>query len=341
MTATTRPGPVLVGVAEGSGHDALDFAAAEAARRGLPLRVLHAYSAETSYPWGYGYPLPAGVLQNVEEVARSNALSVLEDAAQRVRDEHPDLPLTTTLSRSSAAASLVLTSREASTLVVGRRAHRHRWAAALGSVSLAVAAHASCPVVVVPNATAVTDGSEGTEGSDRTGGTGTADGTVEAPASGLPLAPGGVLVGVEDSPECADAVAFAFAHAAARGLPLTAVHSWWIDPAVLALGEGIPWTELPPDDHVTIDALVAPWANRFADVPVSRVVVRDRPADALLTAAEGAALLVVGSRGRGGFTGLLLGSVSRHVLQHARCPVAVVRAGQVPTVDDLDVQVRA
>jgi len=313
----TAAGPVLVGVAEGGGHAALEWAAAEAGRHGLPLRVLHAYSTETSYPWGYGYPLPAGILHDVENTARANALSTLEDAAEQVRTGHPDLELTTTVARTSAAASLVAASEDASVLVVGRRAHKHPWVASLGSVSLAVAAHAACPVVVVP---------EGEQDPQ--------------PLAARRRAAGRVVVGVDDTPQCLDAVGFAFAQAAARGLPLTAIHGWWVDPAVMALAEGAAWAEIGEQDHLVLDAVLAPRLVRHPDVKVSRVVVRDRPADALVEAGDGAELLVVGSRGRGGFTGLLLGSVSRQVLQHARCPVAVVRAGQLPDSDDLHVTVR-
>jgi nucleotide-binding universal stress UspA family protein len=327
MTAgpDTDPAPVLVGVEDVDAHAALRWAAVEAERLGLPLRVLHAYSTETSYPWGYGYPLPAGVLHDVEEAARSNALSVLEDAAERVRDEFPGLAVTTTVARTSAAASLVTASQEACVVVVGRRAHKHPWVAALGSVSLAVAAHAACPVVVVPESQGATPGTQpGTQ-------------------PDLPFRPqraaGQVVVGVDDSPESLDAVGFAFAHARAHDLGVVAVHGWWVDPAVMALAEGAEWAEIGAEDEVVVDAILAPWLARYPGVTVSRVVARERPSDALVEAGDGAALLVVGSRGRGGFAGLLLGSVSRQVLQHATCPVAVVRAGQLAAGDDLDVSV--
>ena len=303
-SSARRNGPVLVGVTDDTGSTAVSWAAAEAARRGVPLHLLHAYSSESSYPWGYGYPLPAGVLHSAEEVARNNALSVLEDAANTVRDEHPDVEVLTTLARGSAAASLVSGSADSSLLVVSRRMHKHPRLAALGSVSLAVAAHAACPVIVLPAA-------------------GTPQGPTDA--TGSPWrATGHVVVGVEDSPECLDAAGFAFAHAAARGLPVTVVHAWWVDPAVLAMSEVAAWAELDADEPVVVDAILAPWLGRYPDVRVTRVIAREQPADALLGAAAGAELLVVGSRGRGGFTGLLLGSVSQAVLHHSRCPVAIV-----------------
>jgi nucleotide-binding universal stress UspA family protein len=333
MTTTAGSAPVLAGVTEHSSRAALEVAADEAARRGSPLRLLHAYSAETSYPWGYGYPLPAGVLQNAEEVARANAISVLEDAAEHVRGRHADLAVTTTPARGSAAGTLVLASRTAGLLVVGRRAHRHPWPGSLGSVSLAVAAHADCPVLVV--ADAAEHSSEGL--SDRSPELAELVHPLGDGATGP--AGGHVVVGLEDSPECVDAVGFAFRQAASRGLPLTAVHSWWVDPAVLPT-EGAWWAEVPDEDPAVVDALLAPWMDRHPEVAVQRVLARGRPAHVLLAAGENAELLVVGSRGRGGFTGLLLGSVSREVLQHARCPVAVVRAGQVPLADDLVLPVR-
>jgi nucleotide-binding universal stress UspA family protein len=321
--APGRLGPVLVGVGDDHGHAALRWAAGEAVRRGVPLQLVHTYSADASYPWGYGYPLPASVLINAEEVARSNALGVLEDAANVARDTYPGLQVTATLARSSAAAALVAASADASVLVVGRRTRKHPRLAALGSVSLAVAAHAACPVVVVPHAADAETTPE------------TTPGTASSTALGTPLGPaiGQIVVGVEESAECADAVGFAFAQADACGLPLTAVHAWWVDPAVLALSEGAVWSELPIEEPAeepgVVDELLAPWVSRYPDVRLRRVAAREMPADALLAVAEGAELLVVGSRGRGGFAELLLGSVSRDVLQHATCPVAVVRAGQL------------
>ncbi|SMD27505.1 Universal stress protein family protein [Kibdelosporangium aridum] len=75
----------------------------------------------------------------------------------------------------------------------------------------------------------------------------------------------------------------------------------------------------------TLAEQLARWQQKYPDVRVTRQVVRDRPAHALLRFSDEAQLIVVGSRGRGGFRGLLLGSTSQHLLRHAPCPVAVVR----------------
>lgn len=318
VNARTEPAPVLVGLKDGQEHVALSWAAEEAAQRQAPLRILHAFMNETYFPWGYGYTVPTG-LYDIEERFRANALSLLADAVERVRLEHPDLPVTTTVARATAAGSIVAASDNASLVVLSRRRHQHPRAASLGSVPLAVAAHASCPVVVVPE---LEDDGSGPR--------------VQAAARPGPIA-GQVVVGVEDSRKCLDAVGFAFAHASAHGLAVTAVHGWWLDPKIAALAEMPDWAELGEDDPTVVDAILAPWRVRYPEVKVSRIVVRQRPAEALVEAGAGARLLVVGSRGHGGFTGLLLGSVSRYVLQHAACPVAVVRAGQLPTADDLDV----
>jgi nucleotide-binding universal stress UspA family protein len=86
-----------------------------------------------------------------------------------------------------------------------------------------------------------------------------------------------------------------------------------------------PWHELAAEQQQITSEAIAPWTEKFPDVEVRTHVVQGRPADVLVEASKGAELVVVGSRGRGGFRGLLLGSVSRSVLHQAHCPVAVVR----------------
>ncbi|HEU5108335.1 MAG TPA: universal stress protein, partial [Micromonosporaceae bacterium] len=88
---------------------------------------------------------------------------------------------------------------------------------------------------------------------------------------------------------------------------------------------GIDWQLLDKQAHEMLAERLARWADRYPTVKVHRVVTRDRPAHALLEAAAGAELTVVGSRGRGGFAGLLLGSVSQALIHHAPCPVLIAR----------------
>jgi nucleotide-binding universal stress UspA family protein len=314
-TRTTAPRPVAVGYEDHHSQAAMDWAAQEALRLGAALRVVHSYAPESSYPWGYGQPLPAGEIARVGAATKEEATRILGEAADRVRERNPDLDVIETLARSSAARALVEASGQCSTLVIGRRP-RHHWSPALGSVSLPVAAHAACPVVVVPG--------QSEEASDP-----------HTDADGFePLAAGQVVLGLEDSAECVDAAGFAFAQASARRAGLTAVHAWWVDPA-LSIPLVTDWDEVADAHSLLTDALLAPWRNRYPDVHVTRVLARARASTALVAAAVGAELLVVGSRGRGGFTSLLLGSVSRNVLAHAPCPVAVVHKGQLSDVDAL------
>ena len=93
--------------------------------------------------------------------------------------------------------------------------------------------------------------------------------------------------------------------------------------ALTALSE--PWRELAAEQERITSEAIAQWAATFPNVDVRTRVTQGRPADVLVDASAGAELVVVGSRGRGGFRGLLLGSVSRGVLHQAHCPVAVLR----------------
>ena len=317
MSVRSYDRPVVIGYQDVSSRAALDWAAAEAARHGARLRVVTAYSPNDSFPWGYSYLIPPGDLERVADAVRDNALSRVEDAVQRARDARPGLDVDSTVVHANAAAALVTASQEAGLLVVGAHAGRHV-TGSLGAVSLTVAAHTKCPVVVVPPyGTRPPDGSVSAVAAR-------AD-EEERPAAAI----GQVVVGVDESQECADAVGFAFEQAAARGAELTALHAWWMDPTVLSPEIAQRWRDAVEADRLAVNDALAPWRSRYPDVKVHAVVGRAPVVQALQAAAAGAELLVVGSRGRGGFASLLLGSVSRAVLQHATCPVAVVRRGQL------------
>ncbi|MFS8096665.1 universal stress protein [Lentzea alba] len=133
---------------------------------------------------------------------------------------------------------------------------------------------------------------------------------------------GRVVVGVDGSETSTDAIEFAFAAAARHGRELLAIYAW----------NDVGWAELPETDfdHVRVDLSkvldeqLAPHRSRHPEVHVAQEVAFDAPARALLQAADGAALVVVGSHGRGAVKRAILGSVSHAVLHHAACPVAVV-----------------
>jgi nucleotide-binding universal stress UspA family protein len=134
-----------------------------------------------------------------------------------------------------------------------------------------------------------------------------------------------VVVGVDGSPASSKALAFAAEEAAMRQATLKVVEAW----SIPALAE---WVYLPPDTYddipgevaSSLDAQVAEVLGASPSIEIEKVVEEGPSAQVLIEAAKGAELLVVGSRGRGGFAGLLLGSVSSHLAHHAPCPVAIV-----------------
>jgi nucleotide-binding universal stress UspA family protein len=134
-----------------------------------------------------------------------------------------------------------------------------------------------------------------------------------------------VVVGVDGASGRDAAIAFAFAAAASRRVPLVAVHAWseaTVDPEIAAQ---LDWDSIEADARRTLSGQLECWAQRYPDVHLEQVITRDRPAAGLLQQAARAQLVVVGAGGRGEFTGLLLGSVSHAVIHRAPCPVAVVR----------------
>lgn len=140
-----------------------------------------------------------------------------------------------------------------------------------------------------------------------------------------------IVVGIDGSPESVQALRWALAEAKLRGAALCVVHTWAYP--YIAAGPGLdPGLDADMIDNAETVAkeLVRGELDDLGDktvgVDIECVIVEGAAAPALLDAAEGADLLVVGSRGRGGFTGLLLGSVSQQCAHHASCPVVIVRA---------------
>ena len=134
-----------------------------------------------------------------------------------------------------------------------------------------------------------------------------------------------VVVGVDGSDGARRALHWAAAHARATGARLRAVRAWsYLDQPVEGFDPSWGEESARRDLDLAVDAL----GDDLAGVEVERLVVCDLPARALLDAAKDASLLVVGSRGLGGFQGLLLGSVSSQLVHHAGCPVVVVPGGE-------------
>lgn len=190
------------------------------------------------------------------------------------------------LAGGSAAQVLCERSREADMVVVGSRGHSDLPGLRLGSVAWQVAGHATGRVVVVRGAW--------------------------RPAN---QPPGPVVVGADGSPAGQAAVVFAFEEAALRDVPLVAVCALTDSPG--RLGES---RQVEED----FEDLMAREAKEHPEVSVTHRVLAGTPRSALLTAAAGAQMLVVGARGRGGLDDMPLGSIAQVLLQHARCPVGVV-----------------
>lgn len=143
------------------------------------------------------------------------------------------------------------------------------------------------------------------------------------------MANGSILVGVDGSPESRAALRWALEEARLRDYRLEVVHAWSGYPGV-ALGTPVvveDWDLLRSSAEQFAKTIVEETVGEPADVEITTIAVHGMPTPVLVQAAEEADLLVVGSRGRGGFRGLLLGSVSHQCAQHARCPVVIVRAG--------------
>jgi nucleotide-binding universal stress UspA family protein len=290
---STAGAPVVVGVdaSEASGY-AVDWATDEAALRHRPLRVVHVLTWPlVALPTG---PIDAGP---VYPGLRKAAEETLAGAVDRVRARAPRIELADALPEGGAANRLIAESGHAALLVVGHRGLGGFAGLLLGSVGVQVAAHAACPVIVV---------------------------RPPRPAGRT----GPVVVGLDGSDMSELALQFAFEEASMRGVGLIAVHAWrW--PAAAEPGDMLPLVydldDLQAEEARVLAEALAGHRERYPDVPVEQRSVRGRPGAVLVAASAGAGLLVVGCRGRGGLTGLLLGSTSQAVLHHAECPVAVVR----------------
>ena len=276
---------------------ALEWGIAEARARHTSLRIVHVLASPAVAVTGYGIyePLDSELVLKVGE-------QTLASAVERVQEIAPDLEVDTRLIPGPPAQGLLDHLDGAELVVVGRRGHGTFGELLLGSTSLALATHAPCPVIVLR------------EGVGR---------PIEAVEAGR------VVVGVDGSELSSEALAFAFEEASLRRAGLTALHAW--DAPFFDVpghgGPGVPdaMREFQDEELRLLSESLAGWREKYPDVDVRQTLVHEEPVKALVEASPGAALLVVGSRGRGGLRSMLLGSVSHALVHHARCPVAVVR----------------
>lgn len=295
---TTHPDihrPVVVGV-DGSPHAALalDWAATEAALRGVPLEVLRTFSPD--YPAarsaGPGEPVPHQPSSAFQAAAEDGCA----EAVARVRAAHPTLPVTGRTVPDDPGVAMVEASTTAALVVLGARGLGRVRGLLMGSVSSYVTPRAHCPVVVVR----------------------------EAPSRSLSDLR--VVVGIDGTSDSTSALRFAFETAARRGTGLTVVHTWDldVDTAAAAVAWSVDSQQADEQERSLVAEAVAGFAADYPSVDVRRHVVRGHPVAELVRQSENAALLVVGTRGRGSVKGMILGSVSQKVLHDARCPVAVI-----------------
>ncbi|MFS8204755.1 universal stress protein [Streptomyces sp. CWNU-52B] len=284
--------PLVVGV-DGSESSlrATDWAVGEAARRGLPLRLVHACLWEryegAEPDSGRGHPSREALAE-----------SVVESAAARARRVDPSVRISTEIVQEDAVAALLHAARNASVLVTGSRGRGRVTELMLGSVGLAVAARAHCPVIVIRGDKAALESTH-----ER------------------------VLLGAGDPADSGEAARFAFREAAVRGCTLDVVRAWrcpayeTTDHPSMA-GEAERYHE--ERASALLDAVVHEGVADHPEVRVHRTTAEGSARKVLLRRSAAADLVVVGARRRHGHFGLQLGRVGHTLLHHADCPVAIV-----------------
>ncbi|WP_240135675.1 universal stress protein [Streptomyces sp. MUM 178J] len=287
-------GVVVVGV-DGSASSlaAVEAAAREARLRGAGLRVVHAFIWPALHvPLG---PSPSGP---PEGGLRNLADRLVAEAVDRARAAAPEVEVSRAVVTGEPLTVLEAQSRAAELVVVGSRGMGGFVGLLVGSTAVHLAAHGRCPVLVVRE---------------------------------QPSAEGPVVLGVDGSAAGGPAVDFAFAEAELRKAPLVALHAWttWNAPMPAPQDPSMPYANPPGalagEEERLLSEALAGRQERYPGVVVEHRAVHGGTREELIEASRSAQLVVVGSRGRGGFTGLLLGSVSQALLHHAHCPVTVVR----------------
>lgn len=289
MTSPITQGSVVVGVDGSAGSDvALTWAVHHAASRRLPLVLLHGAGEPRSGSELLGPPETAEALRRAARLVTDRAVALAHEI-----DPTVDLEVSSPLQ--DARQALLEHAGQASILVVGTRGFGNVRILLLGAVSAAVALHAPRPVAVV-----------------------------------RPLEGGGdpagrhVVVGTDAGPASTAALDFAFELASTEGRALDVVHGW-ADPETIIDLDSYEQRLQHRDAHEQmLSELLAGYTDKYPDVAIKRHPSDVSVLQTLIGLSKTASTLVVGSRGRTGLKAFH-GSVSREVVEHAHCPVVVVR----------------
>ncbi|HHY07928.1 MAG TPA: universal stress protein [Corynebacteriales bacterium] len=287
---------IVVGVDGSPSSDlATRWAAREATARNLPLLLAAAYVIP-QFLYAEGMIPSKAIFNELEQDTQES----IDQAAAIAQEINPDLEILQEIREGSPINMLLELSEEADMVVVGSRGLGGIAGALLGSVSTSVIGHAKCPVVVLREDDMYTDPEDGP-----------------------------VVVGVDGSKISELALEEAFKAAEAYGTGVIAVNAW-LDRAVQSTLAGVnlssrEWQRAQEEQEKMLEESLAPVKAAYPNVKVKLVVHRESPEVSLAEEACKARLLVVGSHGRGGFAGMLLGSTSRALLRLAPCPLMVVR----------------
>ncbi len=281
---------VVVGV-DGSPNSKAAVAQAShfASSRGMVLHVLHAFAPDLPM-------LGFGALSD-RDLVTEHGRQLIGNASARAHAMHPDLQVTSSLHDGYASEALVAASRTAALVVVGATGHGILSQASVGPTAMQVVTHARCPVLVVGHET-----------------------------SGAPADGGRIVAGVDGSAASIKAVQAAFREAVIVGGSLDVVHAWQaLSAADPTLGQTSSWEDYAAECETKVDAALAAQRRANPDVKVEYEVVSEEPVKALTARSEGANLLVVGSRGVGGFPGLHIGSVAQQLMGRSAAPILFIR----------------
>lgn len=294
MSSSAKDQGVIVAV-DGSpaGKVATDWAARDAALRHVGLTLVHVLPEPMIGMW----PEPMSIegYSSWRDEQGHKILAEARHVAERAIHDHGPIAVDQMSCAGSTIPTLVNLSKDAAMIVVGCRGLGAVKRRLMGSVSTCLVQHAHCPVAVIHDE----------------------DPLMDTPSR----AP--VVVGIDGSPASESATAIAFDEASRRGVDLIAMHSWAADD--LHTWASTDWDRQREIGQQALAERLAGWREHYPDVSVDERLVFGDPAEKLLTASEEAQLTVVGSHGRGGFAGMLLGSVSSTVVQAARMPVIVAR----------------